>query len=151
MGSSILAMLRTLVVLSVLVSVAVAAGPVYETFNIRPGRDGKAAATMDGHTCLFDYSAVGGTNEEWNLVLEKHNGEFHCTVQRPRASYLGFKYFNIYFDPPLSITQQRAESNNGPLPFGNQYVKEDAGTKVTNHAGNWSGELRSLFVVGKPN
>lgn len=33
-------------------------------------------------TCTFSYSAVGGTNEQWLIDIEKQGNNHYCTIRR---------------------------------------------------------------------
>ncbi|KNC48277.1 UPF0556 protein [Thecamonas trahens ATCC 50062] len=113
-----------------------------QPFNVKPnGRLEFVAVEVGGGTglaCVFEYAAVGGTNEDWLAVAEVgepgSDGQpsVTCTFARPdTASYLFFNSFaaRMVDDDGNVVAASHAElwDNSGMLLEGEAYVLDAAG------------------------
>eukprot|EP01139_Manchomonas_bermudensis_P001774 Amastigsp_a2790_153.p2 type:complete len:144 gc:universal Amastigsp_a2790_153:40-471(+) len=116
------------IVVCALAALALVAHAAESPFNVRPnGRIGTASVTMeDGSaTCHFQYQAVGGTNEEWMMDIQRSRGHVTCTIGRPsQASYLLFQSFSAKLEGAVNRELSFAEvwDNDGALLQGDAFV-----------------------------
>lgn len=71
---------------------------ITEQFDVRPGGEShKAEKALGSFKCTFLYKAQGGTNEKWEMTLDKDEfGAHSCTVTRPDGpSYIFFLQFKM--------------------------------------------------------
>merc|ERR1719235_1123067 len=67
--------------------------------------------------CNFDFSCVGGTNENWIMTIERSGDAYMCTVARPeQTSYLFFLDFSLTFEEGAKVVHGEAYDNDAQIP-----------------------------------
>lgn len=99
--------------------------------------------------CIFTYSAVGGTNEEWSMDLKQIKKKtYTCTIERPgeQASYLYFKSFAASI---LDHTIDSAEvfDSKGALLQNEEFIIDEKGGSVRHKDGGFRSNLSKIVFT----
>ncbi|KAL5481571.1 hypothetical protein EMCRGX_G021762 [Ephydatia muelleri] len=99
--------------------------------------------------CIFTYSAVGGTNEEWSMDLKQIKKKMYtCTIERPgeQSSYLYFKSFAASI---LDHTIDSAEvfDSKGALLQNEEFIVDDKGGSVKHKDGGFRSNLAKIVFT----
>ncbi|NWZ26740.1 MYDGF factor, partial [Asarcornis scutulata] len=107
------------------------------------------------YTCTFTYSAQGGTNEQWQMIIGVSEDDllFSCSVWRPQGkSYLFFTQFKAEvrgakIEHAMAYSQA-AVGGQSDVPL-KQEEFEITETTVSHREGKFRFELSKLMIVAK--
>ncbi|XP_025077176.1 myeloid-derived growth factor-like [Pomacea canaliculata] len=106
---------------------------VQDVFNVQPGGQTMVfEKDWEGYKCSFTYQAQGGTNEQWQVIVEYVNDRkgIQCTVARGQVSYLFFQKFSLSISGPgVKIIQESCEAiDTGDRPLSNKEYSVNLGS-----------------------
>nr|XP_038025179.1 myeloid-derived growth factor [Anas platyrhynchos] len=133
-----------------------AEGPSTAEFDVRPGGEVHSfSRSLGGYTCTFTYSAQGGTNEQWQMIVGVSEDDllFSCSVWRPQGkSYLFFTQFKAEVKGAkiehAMAYSQAAAGGQSDVPL-KQEEFEITETTVSHREGKFRFELSKLMIVAK--
>ncbi|XP_065191452.1 myeloid-derived growth factor-like [Sycon ciliatum] len=117
-------------------------------FDVKPsGQHSHHSASLGSATCVFSFTTVGGTNEDWQMTI-KENGDksVTCIVERPmKGSYLFFQKFAASLTG-MEIASVEAYAKN---QLSSSEYKVDFDT-VAHVDGQFKSALSALMITSKP-
>eukprot|EP00128_Syssomonas_multiformis_P008219 Colp12_sorted_trinity150504_noHs@4184 len=115
--------------------------------NAKPnGQTTRVEHEEDGSVCKFQFAAVGGTNEDWQITI--NNGLNECIIERPNTpSYLFFMHFSASFTGAKFTGPMQVEvygQNFDPVP-SSEFIIE--GSEVKHKDGSFKGSISAIRLV----